>query len=149
MYLSYGPENPRPHDLGVVVHGPVLVAGAPGVAVAVRCVFALPTGLALDLILRASGVQAKAARRQERPSGTEPVITITADGITAIPQGSRRGSWSDDYFVLDIDAWVDATPADRRLTVAASWPAIGLPGGEVTITLAPADDLVTRVLHLP
>jgi hypothetical protein len=154
----YWSENPRPDDLGVVVHGPAVVARAPGIAVAVRCVFARPDGLALDLMLRAHGVQADAAARQSGPveltgrpeaAGSEPVLTITADETTALVQGPQSGSAGDDHFSLDLQAWVDILPTDGRLTVTAGWPEAGLATGSAILTLAPLTDLDARVLRLP
>ncbi|GAB3600402.1 hypothetical protein GCM10027586_02980 [Kineococcus gypseus] len=47
-----------PHELGVIAHGPLVLARAEGIAAALRCVFAHPDGLHLPLVLRADVARA-------------------------------------------------------------------------------------------
>ncbi len=153
--------------LGVVVHGPAVVARSPGIAIAVRCIFARPGGLELDLVLRAVGVQAEAASRQSfgehtdgpreadgsgRPwqGGSEPDLAVEIDGRRAVvypfEQGSSGGG---DEFTSELRFAVGTLPSDGRVTLIASWPRAGLAEAAVTLTLTALDALQERVVQLP
>ncbi|PRY12493.1 hypothetical protein [Kineococcus rhizosphaerae] len=139
----------EPTDLGAVVHGPVVLARAPGIVAGLRCVFAHTDGLWLPFVLRAEGVQAEAATRQsfsghlpldETGPGTwsEPVVAIGVDGDEGFADASRSsGGGGEDSFDLDAGYWVDRVPSDGRLTVTVSWPQAGLPETRTDLVLSP------------
>lgn len=148
------PPAVEPEDLGAVVHGPVVLARAPGIVAALRCVFAHPTGLSLPFVLRAEGVQAEAAGRQSRwggvdedgPQGwSEPVLAVRVGGHEGFVDASQAsGSGSDDAYDLDATYWVDVLPedvagpsGDPRLELTVSWPQAGLPETTTVLTLRP------------
>jgi hypothetical protein len=139
-----------PQELGVVVHGPVVLARSPGIAVGLRCVFAHPTGLHLPLVLLAEGVQAEAAVRHSRssePAG--PTLRAEVDGQDGRADATRS-AWtgSTDHFELQADHWIGALPADARLTLVAGWPEAGLAEQRTVLTLAHLDDLADQVVTL-
>ena len=153
--------------LGAVVHGPAVIARSPGIAIAVRCVFARPGGLELDLVLRAVGVQAEAAGRQSfgeharvlsetdgsvQPwtGGFEPDLTVEIDGRRAVIYPFEQGTSSGgDEFTSELRLAVGTLPSDGRVTLIASWPRAGLAEAAVTLTLASLDALQDRVVQLP
>jgi hypothetical protein len=160
MVTHYWPEDPSPDELGVVVHGPAIVARAPGIAVAVSCVFARPTGLSIGIVLRATGARAEAARRETSgpdpfdesegwPDGSELIVTFGVDGTVGIGQPREIGSSTEGYLAIDMQTWVDALPSSGQLTVTAAWSQAGLPEGGTTLTLTPAEDLEHRVIRIP
>ena len=89
-----------PDELGVVVHGPVLLARSPGIAAGLRCVYAHPGGLRLPLVLRAAGVQAEAAGRTTSPRFRDdagdrepwsgPTLDVEVDGIRGVADAATR-----------------------------------------------------------
>lgn len=130
-------------ELGAVVHGPVVVARSPGIAVGLRCVFAPPTGLHLPLVLLAEGVQAEAAVRQSR--GSSHGHSSEAAALTLRAEVDGQDGWADattsawtgstDRFELQADHWIGALPADGRLTLTAGWPEAGLAEQRTELTL--------------
>jgi hypothetical protein len=160
-------SEPNYDGLGVVVHGPSVVARSTGIAMAVRCIFAYPGGLEIDLVLRAAGVQAEAAARQSfgrhvpmlRPAdetedtwrgGSEPEVVIGMDGRRAVAYPREQtSSGGEDEFNSELRVAVAELPSDGVITLTASWPQAGLAEGSATLTLAPLDDLENRVIQLP
>jgi hypothetical protein len=156
-----------PDLLGVLVHGPAVVARSNGIAMAVRCIFAHPGGMEIDLVLRAAGVQAEAAARQTfgghvpkfRPAdetedtwrgGSEPGLVIEVDGRRGIayPHEQSNGG-GEDQFSSELRVAIAELPSYGVITLTASWPQAGLAEGSVTLTLASLDDLENRVIRLP
>jgi hypothetical protein len=133
---------------------------------AVRCVFAHPGGLEIDVVVRAVGVLAEAATRQSdgiyHPSsasttssgdtwpGSEPVLLVEINGrrATAHAQGQTTSSGEDD-FSSELRIAVPDLPSDGSITLTAAWPQAGLAEGSVTLPLEPLDDLHARVVRLP
>jgi hypothetical protein len=147
------------HDeLGVIVHGPAIVARSTGIAFAVRCIFAHSDGLILDFVLRASGVQAEAACRQtfrarpDRPSieGSEPAVFLEGGGhrVDVCSYGESSAEGGGETFRAERNLGVSILPPDGTITLTASWPEAGLAEGSVTLTLEIPDDLDSRVLRL-
>lgn len=157
------PGQMLPDELGVVVHQPVVLARAPGVAVGLRCVFAHPGGLHLPLVLVATGVPAGAAARLSFPdqvrfasaegghhdpwSGLRVVAEVNGFSGPADPS-EQQGSGGDGAFDLTAAYWIGDLPADRRLRLTVGWPEIGLPHAERTLVLDSLDNLPDRVLSL-
>jgi hypothetical protein len=153
------PAELLPDELGAVVHGPVVLARSPGIAVGLRCVFAHPRGLHLPLVLRAQGVQAEAAGRRtgHRAEWESPgsdawsglLLTVEVDGEirTADPAGQET-SGSVDRFDLAGSYWVGRLPTDRRLGLTVGWPQAGLAEQRVVLELDDLDDFADRVLSL-
>lgn len=145
-------SDPLPEDLGVVVHGPVLLGRANGVAVGLRCVFAHPTGLHLPVVLVASGRGADLANRASFP-GPEgaPTFRLLAEvnGRRGPVHHWRQGSeGGDGRFVMRAAYWVDELPHDRTLALTVAWPEIGLPRTSTTLLLGDLTDLESRVVAL-
>jgi hypothetical protein len=134
---------------------------------AVRCIFAQPGGLEIDLVLRAVGVQAEAAGRQsfsghvpqtppagETTTGTwressEPVLLVEVDGRRATAHPSEQtSSGGEDQFDSQLRVAVPGLPSDGLINLTASWPEAGLAEGSVTLTLGSLDDLEHRVVRL-
>ena len=133
---------------------------------AVRCIFARPGGLEIELALHAVGVQAEAARRQsfgehvpQTPptsetvdawhGGSEPVLVVEVDGrrATAYPFEQTSGG-GEDQFDSELRAAIPELPADGLITLTVSWPQAGLAEGSVTLTLGSLHDLENRVVWL-
>ncbi|WP_380170619.1 hypothetical protein ACFEMC_16375 [Kineococcus sp. DHX-1] len=155
------PPAVEPEDLGAVVHGPVVLARAPGIVAALRCVFAHSTGLSLPFVLRAEGVQAEAALRQSRwggidddgPQGwSEPAVAVRVGGHEGFADASQAsGSGGEDAYDLDANFWIGVLPdqaaGDHRLELTVSWPQAGLPGTTTVLTLRSwTPDEVLRLL---
>ena len=160
MPTARWPAELLPDELGAVVHGPVVLARSPGIAVGLRCVFAHPTGLHLPLVLLAEGVQAEAATRRSgmgRHSDEMPEhmpwsglsLTVEMDGEVRTADPTRRtSSGSDDHYALAADHWIGALPGDGRLTLTAGWPEAGLAEQRTVLTLEDLDHLADRVVSL-
>ncbi|MEW1960117.1 hypothetical protein [Kineococcus sp. NPDC059986] len=145
------PPAVEPEDLGAVVHGPVVLARAPGIVAALRCVFAHSDGLSLPFVLRAEGVQAEAALRQSQwggvdedgPQGwSEPVLAVRVGDQEGFADPSQStGSGGEDAYDLDANFWIDVLPdqsaGDCRLELTVSWPQAGLPETTTVLTLRP------------
>lgn len=141
----WNPVEP-PAELGMVAHGPALLARSPGIAIRLRCVFAHPAGLRLLVVLRAVGVQAEAAGRNT----SDVSIVVAANGRTgpALPI-TQPGSWNADHFDLDLDVWIPELPEDSQLSITCSWPQAGLAEQTVTLTLADLATTANHVIALP
>ena len=159
------PPAPTPRDeLGVVGHGPALLARSPGVAAGLQCVFTHPGGLHLPMVLRAEGVQAEAASRGDRhrwladtSSGQEPgsdpyagpTLIVGADGEQrSADPGRSEGSSGHDTFERQMHYWIGCLPADGTLELTIGWPRAGLAQTTTALQLASLDDLAGRVLRL-
>ena len=146
-----------PEELGVVVHGPVVLARSPGIVAGLRCVFAHPGGLHLLVVLRAEGVQAEAAGRRTFPrpddAGHDPctgpalVADVDGDSRPADPIG-QESSGSADHFSQRVAYWIGALPRDGRLQLTFGWPQAGLAETRTVLQLADLDGLEERVLPL-
>ncbi|MCZ2829052.1 hypothetical protein O2W14_09425 [Modestobacter sp. VKM Ac-2986] len=164
------PSAPLPRDeLGVVVHGPVVLARSPGITAALRYVLAHPDGLHLPVVLRAEGVQAEAAGRElHRHRVTAPaqgpavaadpwtglLVTVDADGEqrTADPGRSHSSARSDprsDSFESEAGYWIGRLPTDGRLRLTVSGPQAGLAEATTVLELDDLHDLADRVVRLP
>jgi hypothetical protein len=119
-----------PDELGVVVHGPVLLARSPGIAAGLRCVYAHPGGLRLPLVLRAADVQADAAARTTSPrfrddaGDREPwsglTLDVEVDGIRGVADAANQeSSGNADDFSLEGTYWIDRLPRDGRLRLTS------------------------------
>jgi len=134
------PPAVEPDELGAVVHGPVVLARAPGIVAALRCVYAHTGGLSLRFVLRAEGVQAEAALRRHRESHAEPLVVIEVGEVVGRADASQaRMSASDDAFDLDANFWIDELPVENRLAVTVAWPQAGLPEARTELRLKPWD----------
>lgn len=149
--IRWSPGLP-PDDLGAVVHGPAIISRSPGIVAGVRCVFAHATGLSLRVVVRAEGVQAEAAARRMHDHGRYDegfVVTARVDDQSGpVLSGGGESSGGDDTFAADQGFWIEALPADGRLTLGIAWPEAGLAAGEVTLTLTGLDRLDSSVLPL-
>ena len=154
------PPRAVPDELGVVVHGPVVLARSPGIAAGLRCVFAHPTGLHLPLVLRARGVQAEAAMRRtsRRERGEVPAVEPWSGPLLTVEVNGRRGtcdhgratsSGGQEHYAADAAHWIDELPRDGRLALTLSWPAAGLAEATTVLQLDDLGDLAGRVLPLP
>ena len=133
--------------LGAVVHGPVVLGRAPGVAVGVRCVFAHPGGLHLPVLLVARGVRGEAAQRQHgipyEPRGYRPSASLRSswlqvsarvNGATGSLQAvGEESSSGEDRYHQESQFWIGELPADGELHVTVAWPEIGLPESTTTL----------------
>jgi hypothetical protein len=152
-----------PEGLGVVVHGPVVLARAQGIAVGLRCIFGYPSGLSLPTVLRAQGVQAEAASRYSfhrslhrgypRPDSSDPwsgqVLSVDIDGrLQVLHPIHEEASGGEDTFDQEATYWVDKLPRDGKLGLIVGWPRAGLPETRVMLTLSDLDNLAERVLPL-
>ena len=150
-------------QLGVPVHGPVVLARSPEVVVALESVVAFPEALRLRVVIRAAGASAKAAvssrgwnHREAAPideASTAPLsaprILVTVDGITGVAESSRgEASAGADIFDYRHDHWVGHLPSDGRLVVTVSWPKIGLAEATTELTLDSLDQLSERVVTI-
>jgi hypothetical protein len=158
--------------LGVVVHGPAILAGsaALGVVAGVRCVFAHPSGVHLPVVAAASGIYAEAADRVHRGSlkaleqaeksqpgrgdvRSDPLRTM----VLTVQVNGRRGpahpyqeqsSGGNDHFDLQADYWIPELPGDELIEVTTSWPEIGLEEHTTVLSCGHLDDLAGRVYPL-
>ena len=153
------PAAVPPDELGAVVHGPVLLARAPGIAAGLRCVFAHPGGLRLPFVLRASGVQAEAAGRRtfrrphEETGGGDPwsgvTLHVEVDGVAGIADAANQeSSGSADAFTLESTYWIDRLPRDGRLRLTVAWEQAGLAGTTTELRLDDLGNLGDRVVAL-
>jgi hypothetical protein len=167
MSLDRWSSERDPDVLGVLVHGPAVIARSAGIVMAVRCIFARPGGLELDLMLRAAGVQAEAASRQTFGKhdpllglpdqaedgwrgGSEPELFIEVDGRRAIAYPHEQSSGGgDDHFDSEMRVVIAGLPSDGVITLTSSWPEAGLAEGSLRLTLDSLDDLENRVIRLP
>ncbi|MGI4896130.1 MAG: hypothetical protein ACRYF3_13560 [Janthinobacterium lividum] len=76
-----------PHELGVIAHGPLVLARAEGIVAALRCVFAHPDGLHLPLVLRADAERASDLGRWSYGH-------LRRHGGFASRQGQQGGEWA-------------------------------------------------------
>ncbi|PPK98589.1 hypothetical protein CLV92_101288 [Kineococcus xinjiangensis] len=150
-----------PHDLGVIVHGPLILSRAPDIAAGLRAVVAYPSGLHLMLAYRAVGERANDARswsygrvrRYPGPTKDNPYsfphlhVTVNDHAGPAHTRGAMHNS-GDDAFSVDASYWIDELPRDGRVGIALEWPHAGLPLTETVLTLQDLDDLEDRVLRL-
>lgn len=131
------------HQLGAVVHGPVVVARSPGVVAALRCVFAFDAGLHLFGVVRCQGVQAEAASRQTFPRRegredmprSEPRLIVRTDGLEGAAHRWGSASGGNDQFGMELNYWVGTVPSDGRLHLEMSWLEVGLAGEERDLEL--------------
>jgi hypothetical protein len=150
-----------PDELGVIVHGPVILARAAGIVAGLRCVFAHTGGLYLLFTLHATGVQAEAANRQifsrhavalqEVGPGTSslPLLHIDVDDQSGGADASQATtSGSDDAFNMNAGFWVDRIPTDGRLGITVVWPQAGLLETRTELMLEGLDDYGDRVRPL-
>lgn len=147
MVLHRWPALLPPGELGVVVHGPAVLARSAGIVLGLRCVFAQSGGLLLPVVLRAAGVQAEAARRRIAPrpesdSLSEPRLTAEIDGRSGIADAIQASaSASEDAYESDAWYWLGAIPLDQRLRLTAAWPEAGLRESSAELTLTGLDRL--------
>ena len=163
--LRWPPAMIPRDELGVVVHGPVVLARSPGITAALRYVLAHPSGLHLPVLVRAEGVQAEAAGRDPRrhrstertggPAvGTDPwtgvLLSVVADGEerTADP-GRSRSSAGPDSSDCETSYWIGRLPTDGRLRLTVAWPQAGLAEATTVLQLDDLRDLPDRVVRLP
>ncbi|WP_432536214.1 hypothetical protein [Kineococcus arenarius] len=149
-----------PHDLGVIVHGPVILASAPDIAAGLRAVFAYPSGLHLLLTYRAVGERAVDAgswsygrvRRYPGPTAdnpyTSPELHVTVNDSAGPAHTSGHIFNSDDAFSVNASYWISELPLDDRVLITLEWPYAGLPLTETVLTLQGLDNLDDRVLRL-
>ena len=148
-----------PDELGVVVHGPVLLARSPGIAAGLRCVYAHPGGLLLPLVVRADGVQAEAAGRntfprhrseaRERDPWSGLTLEVAVDGICGIADAAHHeSSGSGDAFSSEGRYWIDRLPHDGRLRLTVAWPEAGLARKTAVLALEDLGGLGERMVPL-
>jgi hypothetical protein len=155
------PSAVIPNELGVIVHGPVILARASGIVAGLRGVVAHTGGLHLLFTLHATGVKAEAANRQTFGRfgaplqaigpGTDswPLLQIDVDDQSGGADASQAtSSGGDDIFDMDASFWVDQIPTDARLGITVGWPQAGLPATRTELTLEGLDDYRDRVLPL-
>lgn len=156
------PQSPPEAELGVIAHGPVILAHTDGVAVGLRCVFAHPTGLHLPVVVHGRRSRAEAASQQahidhsiqpESGIGMDPwfaprLIVEVAGTAGPIDPGRSQGSSGGNDFHLEADYWIGALPLDGRLVLTISWARFGLVETVSTLTLDHCDRLAADVLQL-
>ena len=163
--LRWPPALTPQDELGVVVHGPVVLARSPGITAALRYVLAHPGGLHLALVLRAEGVQAEAAGRDLRrhrsteradgPAvGSDPwtglLLSVVTDGEERTADPARaHSSARAESFDSEASYWVGRLPADGRLRITVAWPQAGLAENTTVLQLDDLRDLAARVVRLP
>lgn len=146
--------------LGVVAHGPALLAQAPDIAAGLRCVWARPEGLLLPVVVQARGVHADAASRQTF-GGSDPsrdtadvigsvlrVAARTGDREVELDAAHGTASAGDDDFTAEAAYWLAGVPEDGWLHLVVSWPEAGLPETTTTLRLESLHDLDARALRL-
>jgi len=152
-----------PERLGVVVHGPALLAQAPDIAAGLRCVWARPEGLLLPVLVQARGVHADAASRQTF-GGSDPtspdggaddvigsavrVVARVRDREVELDSAHGTASAGDDDFTAEAAYWLAGVPDDDLLHLVVSWPEAGLPETTTTLRLEGLHDLDARALRL-
>ena len=159
------PSTPPPTDeLGVVVHGPVVVAATPTTVVGLRCVFAHPGGLLISLVGRVDTTKAptrplsryetavKALGDGDGPDMeglAEPRLLVTMDDVSgpARPGGLELSTY-ETSIRMAAEYWIDHLPTDRRVTLLFSWPQADVEEVESVLTLASLDDLAHRTVSL-
>ena len=144
-----------PQDAGVLVHGPLLLAQAPGVSIRLEHVRAHRDGVMLHLLLHASGVHAEAAKRQmiDKPRepldpdggradlGSQLVLHVELNDLSdRVHHQQRGGHYSEDstgeaHFTMDADYWIDELPHDGRMRLTTSWVQVGLPEASTLLML--------------
>ncbi|PPK92237.1 hypothetical protein CLV92_11699 [Kineococcus xinjiangensis] len=157
----YNPREPLSTwlSLGHIVHGPVVLARAPGAVIALRCIFAYPDGLKAWLVahaLDAASVtdpvaMAKASEAASRPGHTrheeltdgqpppwpdDPSIHVSVNGrrrrlgvCERVDELAEPGSK-----YVDCDLRIDELPTDGQVTFIVSWATV-LPETSTTLHL--------------
>ncbi|MFQ1002745.1 hypothetical protein [Modestobacter sp. SSW1-42] len=162
--LRWPPAMIPRDELGVVVHGPVVLARSPGIIAALRHVVAHPDALYLSMVVHADGVQAEAAARDrqrwrsaDRPAaGTAgsdpwsgPLVTVAVDGEErTVDPGTSRSSGGPDSYDSDTLYRVGRLPPDGRLQLTVAWPQAGLAEATTVLQLDDLRDLAARVVRL-
>lgn len=157
------PAAARPDELGAIAHGPVVLARAPGIVAALRCVFAHTDGILLPFVLRAHGVQGEAAcrhffRHHVEPSDEEiagfaapwsaPQVHVEVNDVAGFTDpGGGPSSGGDEDFEMQAHFWIDEIPRDGELGITVAWPQAGLPPSRTVLHLEGPDDR-HRVLPL-
>ncbi|MBF5083432.1 hypothetical protein [Quadrisphaera sp. INWT6] len=157
------PSLELPERLGVVAHGPALLAQAPDIAAGLRCVWARPEGLLLPVVVQARGVHADAASRQTF-GGSDPVhpdgdaadvfgsavrvVARAGDREVELDSAHGTASAGDDDFTAEAAYWLPGVPDDGLLHLTVAWPEAGLPETTTTLRLEGLHDLETRALRL-
>jgi hypothetical protein len=147
MVVHRWPALLPPGELGVVVHGPAVLARSPGIVLGLRCVFAQPGGLLLPAVVRATGVQAEAAHRriaraEPAGAGSEPRLWAEIDGKSGVADAYQASaSAGEDAYESDAWYWLGAVPLDRRLRLTVGWPESGLAESTTDLTLTGLDRL--------
>lgn len=146
-----------------MVHGPVVLARATGIAVGLRCIYGYPTGLTLLLVLRARGVQAEAAERHavhssplwtgRRRGAGDPqspalLSIIRDDGRAPLHPIAQTTSSGSDAYDEEGRYWLSPLPVDRTLELVVGWPSVGLPEQTCRLSLDTLHDLGERVVRL-
>ena len=150
-----------PESLGAVVHGPIVLGRAPGIAVGLRCIFGYPSGLSLQVVLRARGVQAEAAARRSEYAGVgyqghgstarrpQELLSVDVAGrLHPLSPVHTETSSGDDVFDHEATYWLSPLPRERELVLVVAWPQAGLPEQTCRLTLGELHDLSERVLPL-
>lgn len=167
-----------PHGLGVIAHGPLVLARAEGIAAALRCVFAYPDGLHLPLVLRADNERADDLGRWsyghvrrysdfagQQSQGSESMYSapelfveingrrgwVATDGPlhASDVEGAGTGPGGARIYGKDASYWIGELPADGVLYLSFAWPQAGLPCTSTTMRLEGLEDLAERVVPLP
>ena len=133
-----------PEDTGVPVHGPLLLAQAPGIRAELDHVqaHAQPAGLMLHLKLHADGIHAEAAKRQllegprqaldpagGKPVGSQPVLRVKLNDLadqvhpkTSSTHGYEDAATGEAHFAMEASYWIDELPAGGRVHLSVTWP---------------------------
>jgi len=165
-----------PHELGVIAHGPVVLARAEGIAAALRCVFAHPDGLHLPLVLRADTERASdlgrwsfghlrryssfASRQGAESAYSAPQLLVDINGRrgpvgtdgpihASDVQGAGTGPVRALIYGKDASYWIGELPADGVLRLSFAWLQAGLALTITTVRLHGLEDLAERVVPLP
>ena len=148
-----------PERLGVVAHGPALLAQAPDIAAGLRCVWARPEGLLLPVVVQARGVHADAASRQTFGADPGPdAVDLVGSAVRVVARvGDREveldathgtASAGEDDFTTEAAYWVAGVPDDGLLHLTVAWPEAGLPETTTALRLQGLHDLDARVVRL-
>ena len=165
MTLHRWPPGMPAAELGAIVHDPVILARATGIAAGLRCIFAHPGRLLLPLVVQANGVHAEAASRQTFPrerhataasggglstkTGSDLQLLVAVNERWGFADASRsERSGGDDAFDMEAHYWIDEYPRDGRVHLRLAWPQAGLPETSTVLTLKGLEDAAQRILPL-
>lgn len=153
-------------SLGGIAHGPVVLARAPHIVIAVRCVMAFPEGLRAWLVADTTDINlippapsppanhTEAAQRmhewEQWPGpADDPVVHVTVNGHRRrmLMLDGRSDDADPGAKHIDVPVRIDGLPRDGLVHFEVSWKP-GLPLTSKTLHLPQLQQALTEVRHL-